>query len=237
LKRLSLELGGNAPFVVFDDADLEAAVEGAIASKYRNAGQTCVCTNRFIVQDGIYDAFVKRLAERAGELKIGDGLAAGSVIGPMIDDKAIAKVREHLDDAVAKGARVVAGGQVDAAGALFFQPTVLADATPDMQIFKEETFGPLAPIFRFQTEAEGIALANDTEFGLAAYFYTRDVARAWRVSEALEVGMVGQNTGLISNEVAPFGGIKQSGFGREGSRYGLEEYIDIKYVCVTVPAT
>lgn len=235
LKRLSLELGGNAPFVVFDDADLEAAVEGAVASKYRNAGQTCVCTNRFIVQDGIYDAFVKRLAERAGELKIGDGLAAGSVIGPMIDDKAIAKVREHLDDALAKGARLVAGGQVDAAGPLFFQPTVLADATPDMQIFREETFGPLAPVFRFHTEAEGIALANDTEFGLAAYFYTRDNARAWRVSEALEAGMVGQNTGLISNEVAPFGGIKQSGFGREGSRYGLEEYIDIKYVCVTVP--
>ncbi len=234
LKKLSLELGGNAPFIVFDDADLEAAVAGAIQSKYRNTGQTCVCANRFLVQDGIYDAFAARLAEQAGELKVGPGLEAGVVQGPLINQAAVAKVEAHIADALAKGACLLAGGGRHALGGTFFQPTVLADVDAGMRVAREETFGPVAPLFRFQTEAEAIALANATEFGLAAYFYTRDLARAWRVSEALEYGLVGINTGLVSTAVAPFGGVKQSGLGREGSRYGIEEYLEIKYVCLEV---
>ena len=236
LKKLSLELGGNAPFIVFDDADLEAAVEGAIQSKYRNTGQTCVCANRFLVQDGIYAAFAARLAERAGELKVGPGREPGVVQGPLINEAAVAKVEAHIADALAKGASLLTGGARHALGGTFFQPTVLADLAPEMLIAREETFGPVAPLFRFATEAEAIALANATEFGLAAYFYTRDLARAWRVSEALEYGMVGVNSGLVSTAIAPFGGVKQSGLGREGSRYGIEEYLEIKYVCVEVGA-
>ena len=236
LKKLSLELGGNAPFIVFDDADLEAAVEGAIQSKYRNTGQTCVCANRFLVQDGIYAAFAARLAERAGELKVGPGREPGVVQGPLINEAAVAKVEAHIADALAKGASLLTGGARHALGGTFFQPTVLADLAPEMLIAREETFGPVAPLFRFATEAEAIALANATEFGLAAYFYTRDLARAWRVSEALEYGMVGVNSGLVSTAIAPFGGVKQSGLGREGSRYGIDEYLEIKYVCVEVGA-
>jgi succinate-semialdehyde dehydrogenase/glutarate-semialdehyde dehydrogenase len=236
LKKLSLELGGNAPFIVFDDADLEAAVDGAIQSKYRNTGQTCVCANRFLVQDGIYAAFAARLAERAGELKVGPGREPGVVQGPLINEAAVAKVEAHIADALAKGACLLTGGARHALGGTFFQPTVLADLSPEMQIAREETFGPVAPLFRFTTEAEAVALANATEFGLAAYFYTRDLARAWRVSEALEYGMVGVNSGLVSTAIAPFGGVKQSGLGREGSRYGIEEYLEIKYVCVEVGA-
>jgi succinate-semialdehyde dehydrogenase/glutarate-semialdehyde dehydrogenase len=236
LKKLSLELGGNAPFIVFDDADLEAAVEGAIQSKYRNTGQTCVCANRFLVQDGIYAAFATRLAERAGELKVGPGRDPGVVQGPLINEAAVAKVEAHIADALAKGASLLTGGARHALGGTFFQPTVLADMAPEMLVAREETFGPVAPLFRFSTEAEGLALANATEFGLAAYFFTRDLARAWRVSEALEYGMVGVNSGLVSTAIAPFGGVKQSGLGREGSRYGIDEYLEIKYVCVEVGA-
>ena len=232
LKKLSLELGGNAPFIVFDDADLEAAVAGAIQSKYRNTGQTCVCANRFLVQDGIYDDFAARLAEQAGELKVGPGLESGVVQGPLINQAAVAKVEAHIADALDKGACLLAGGARHALGGTFFQPTVLADVDAGMLVAREETFGPVAPLFRFQTEAEAINLANATEFGLAAYFFTRDLARAWRVSEALEYGLVGINTGLVSTAVAPFGGVKQSGLGREGSRYGIEEYLEIKYVCL-----
>ena len=236
LKKLSLELGGNAPFIVFDDADLEAAVEGAIQSKYRNTGQTCVCANRFLVQDGIHAAFAARLAERASHLKVGPGREPGVVQGPLINEEAVAKVEAHIADALAKGACLLTGGARHALGGTFFQPTVLADLSPEMRVAREETFGPVAPLFRFTTEAEAIALANATEFGLAAYFYTRDLARAWRVSEALEYGMVGVNSGLVSTAIAPFGGVKQSGLGREGSRYGIEEYLEIIYVCVEVGA-
>jgi succinate-semialdehyde dehydrogenase/glutarate-semialdehyde dehydrogenase len=232
MKKLSLELGGNAPFIVFDDADLDAAVEGAIASKYRNSGQTCVCANRFLVQDRVYDEFAARLVEAVRSLKPAPGLEAGSTQGPLIDDRAVEKVEQHIDDALAKGARLVAGGHRHALGGRFFEPTVLTDVTPGMHIAREETFGPVAPLFRFTSEDEAIGLANDTEFGLAAYFYGRDVARVWRVAEGLEYGIVGINTGLISTEVAPFGGMKESGLGREGSKYGIEEYLDIKYLCL-----
>ncbi|TAK75139.1 MAG: NAD-dependent succinate-semialdehyde dehydrogenase [Aquabacterium sp.] len=230
IKKLSLELGGNAPFIVFDDADLESAVEGALASKYRNAGQTCVCANRLYAQAGIYERFVARLAERVKEFKVGPGTEAGVTIGPLIDDQALAKVKEHVEDARAKGARVVTGGKL--ISGRFYEPTVLADATPAMRLSREETFGPVAPVFRFETEAEAIAAANATEFGLASYFYSRDIGRVWRVSEALEYGMVGVNTGIISTAEAPFGGVKQSGLGREGSTHGIEEYVEMKYLCL-----
>jgi succinate-semialdehyde dehydrogenase/glutarate-semialdehyde dehydrogenase len=232
LKKLSLELGGNAPFIVFDDADLEAAVEGALQSKYRNTGQTCVCANRILVQEGIHDAFAARLAERVGELRVGPGTEEGTAQGPLINEAAVTKVQGHIADAVEKGARLLAGGARHARGGTFFQPTVLADVSPDMRIAREETFGPVAPLFRFRSEEQALAMANDTEYGLAAYFYTRDLGRAWRVAEALEYGMVGVNSGIISTAVAPFGGVKQSGIGREGSRYGIEEYLEIKYVCI-----
>jgi succinate-semialdehyde dehydrogenase/glutarate-semialdehyde dehydrogenase len=231
IKKVSLELGGNAPLIVFDDADLDAAVEGALASKYRNTGQTCVCANRLLVQDGIYEAFAARLAEAAKKMKVGAGTEAGVLQGPLIDQQALAKVEEHVADALAKGARVLTGGRRHALGGTFYEPTVIADVTPDMKCAREETFGPVAPLFRFKTEAEAVALANATEFGLAAYFFSRDVARCFRVGEALEYGMVGVNTGIMSNEVAPFGGVKQSGIGREGSKYGIEEYLEIKYLC------
>jgi succinate-semialdehyde dehydrogenase/glutarate-semialdehyde dehydrogenase len=230
LKKLSLELGGNAPFIVFDDADLDAAVEGAMVAKYRNAGQTCVCANRIYVQDGVYDAFAEKLAAAVAKLKVGAGTEAGVTTGPLIDANAVAKVQSHLADALEKGAKVLQGGK--ALGGNFFAPTVLVHVTPDMRVAREETFGPLAPLFRFSDETEVIRQANDTEFGLAGYFYTRDLGRAFRVGEALEYGMVGINTGLISNEVAPFGGIKASGLGREGSKYGLDEYLEIKYLCL-----
>jgi succinate-semialdehyde dehydrogenase/glutarate-semialdehyde dehydrogenase len=232
VKKLSLELGGNAPFLVFDDADLDAAVEGAIASKYRNTGQTCVCVNRIYVQDSVYDAFAAKLSAAVARLNPANGLEPDATQGPLIDDKAVAKVEEHIDDALKKGARVVVGGKRHEKGGRFFQPTVLADVTPSMMVSREETFGPVAPLFRFKTEEEALALANDTEFGLAAYFFGRDIARVWRVAEGLESGMVGINTGLISTEVAPFGGVKESGLGREGSRYGMEEYLEIKYLCM-----
>jgi succinate-semialdehyde dehydrogenase / glutarate-semialdehyde dehydrogenase len=229
LKKVSLELGGNAPFIVFDDADLERAVEGALIAKYRNAGQTCVCVNRFLVQDGIYDAFVSRLAERVSAFKVGDGFSADVNQGPLINERAVAKVEEHVQDALSKGARLLCGGERHALGHGFFQPTVLADVSLTMKVAREETFGPLAAVFRFSHEAEAVQMANDTEYGLAAYCYTRDLGRAWRMSEALEYGMVGINEGLISTEVAPFGGIKSSGLGREGSKYGIEDYLEIKY--------
>ncbi|MDA7085061.1 NAD-dependent succinate-semialdehyde dehydrogenase [Pseudomonas sp. SA3-5] len=229
LKKVSLELGGNAPFIVFDDADLERAVEGALIAKFRNAGQTCVCVNRFLVQDGIYDAFVSRLAERVAEFKVGDGFATGVTQGPLINERAVAKVEDHVQDALSKGARLLCGGERHALGNGFFQPTVLAEVSLEMKVAREETFGPLAAVFRFSSEAEAVQLANDTEYGLAAYCYTRDLGRAWRMSEALEYGMVGINEGLISTEVAPFGGIKSSGLGREGSKYGIEDYLEIKY--------
>ena len=231
IKKLSLELGGNAPFIVFDDADLDAAVEGAVASKYRNTGQTCVCTNRFYVQESVYDEFVKKLAAKAKTLKVGSGFDEGVQQGPLIDDAALRKVEEHVADAKAHGAKVLAGGQRHAKGGRYYEPTVLADVTSQMMLASEETFGPVAPVFRFKTEKEAIALANSTEFGLAAYFYSRDIGRVWRVAEALEVGIVGINAGIISNEVAPFGGVKQSGLGREGSKYGIEDYLEIKYLC------
>ncbi|MFZ1623163.1 MAG: NAD-dependent succinate-semialdehyde dehydrogenase [Gammaproteobacteria bacterium] len=232
VKKVSMELGGNAPFIVFDDADIDAAVAGAIVSKYRNTGQTCVCANRFLVQKGIYDDFAAKLAAAVGKLRIGDGLAGETDQGPLIDANALQKVREHIADAVAKGAQILIGGKAHALGGTFFEPTVLGNVTTDMQLAREETFGPVAPLFSFSTEAEAICMANDTEFGLAAYVYTRDLGRSWRVPEALEYGMVGLNTGLISTEVAPFGGIKESGMGREGSRYGLDDYLETKYLCI-----
>jgi succinate-semialdehyde dehydrogenase / glutarate-semialdehyde dehydrogenase len=232
IKKVSLELGGNAPFLVFDDADLDAAVEGAMISKYRNAGQTCVCANRILVQDAVYDTFADKLAAKVKALKVGPGTEAGVNIGPLIDENAVAKVEEHVSDAVAKGAKVIVGGHKHPLGGLFFEPTVLTNVNTGMKVTREETFGPVAPLFRFKTEAEGIAMANDTEFGLAAYFYARDIARVWRVGEGIESGMVGVNTGLISNEVAPFGGVKQSGIGREGSKYGIEEFLEVKYLCM-----
>ena len=232
IKKLSLELGGNAPFIVFDDADLDAAVEGAIASKFRNTGQTCVCANRIYVQDGVYDAFAAKLVTAVGKLKVGDGLESGVTLGPLINSDAIDKVEQHIADATGKGAKVLMGGKRHALGGTFFEPTVMVDMTSSMQVAREETFGPVAPLFRFQTDDEAVQLANDSEFGLASYFYSRDIGRIWRVADGLESGMVGINTGLISNEVAPFGGVKQSGLGREGSHYGLDDYMVIKYLCM-----
>ncbi|WP_244829282.1 NAD-dependent succinate-semialdehyde dehydrogenase [Caballeronia sp. TF1N1] len=234
VKKVTLELGGNAPFLVFEDADIDAAVQGAIASKYRNSGQTCVCTNRFYVHERVYDEFAAKLATAVGDLKVGRGTDDGVLLGPLINEAAVKKVEAHIEDALAKGATLTAGGKRHALGHGFFQPTVLTGVTPAMQVAKEETFGPLAPIFKFSSDDEAIRLANDTEFGLAAYFYSRDIARVWRVAEALEYGMVGINTGLISNEVAPFGGVKQSGLGREGSHYGIDDYVVIKYLCLQV---
>ena len=230
VKKVGLELGGNAPFIVFDDADLDAAVTGAIASKFRNAGQTCVCANRILVQEGVYDAFAAKLAEAMKKLKVGNGAEAGTVIGPLINPAAVSKVKEHIEDAVAKGGKVDVGGKPHALGGNFFEPTLIRNATPQMAIAREETFGPVAPLFRFKTEEEAIAMANDTEFGLACYFYARDVGRVWRVAEGLEYGMVGINEGIISAAEAPFGGVKESGIGREGSRHGVEEYVEIKYM-------
>ena len=232
IKKLSLELGGNAPFIVFDDADLDAAVEGALASKYRNAGQTCVCANRLYVQDGVYEQFAEKLVAAVARLKVGNGAEEGVTQGPLIDEKAVQKVEQHVADALAKGGRLLAGGKRHALGHSFFQPTVIADVTSDMIVASEETFGPLAPLFRFSTDDEAVELANSTEFGLASYFYSRDIGRIWRVAEGLESGMVGVNTGLISNEIAPFGGVKQSGLGREGSHYGLDDFLVIKYICL-----
>jgi succinate-semialdehyde dehydrogenase / glutarate-semialdehyde dehydrogenase len=232
MKKVSMELGGNAPFIVFDDADLDAAVEGAVASKYRNTGQTCVCTNRLLVQAGVYDTFAQKLATAVAAMKVGDGLKGEVQQGPLIDEASVEKVEEHIADAVAKGATVALGGKRHALGGTFFQPTILCNVTPQMLVAREETFGPVAPIFKFETEAEAIQMANDTEFGLASYLYTRDIGRVWRVSEALEYGMVGINTGLVSTEVAPFGGVKESGVGREGSKYGIEEFVEVKYLCM-----
>jgi len=231
IKKISLELGGNAPFIVFDDADLDAAADGAIVSKYRNTGQTCVCANRFFVHDRVHDAFAAKLAAKVKALKVGPGTDAGVTQGPLIDAAALAKVEEHIADATAQGASVVIGGRRHALGGTFFEPTVLSGVTAAMKIFSEETFGPVAPLIRFRTDAEVIELANRTEYGLASYFYSRDIGRIWRVAEALEYGMVGVNTGLITTEVAPFGGVKQSGLGREGSKYGIEEFVEVKYVC------
>ncbi|AOJ03953.1 NAD-dependent succinate-semialdehyde dehydrogenase [Burkholderia mayonis] len=234
VKKVSLELGGNAPFIVFDDADLDAAVDGAIASKYRNSGQTCVCTNRFYVHEKVYDAFAEKLSAAVAKLKVGLGTEAGVVQGPLINEAAVKKIESHIADALGKGARVTTGGKRHALGHGFFEPTVLTGVTADMKVAKDETFGPLAPLFRFSTDDEAIRHANDTEFGLAAYFYSRDIGRVWRVAESLEYGMVGINTGIISNEVAPFGGVKQSGLGREGSHYGIDDYVVIKYMCLAV---
>jgi succinate-semialdehyde dehydrogenase/glutarate-semialdehyde dehydrogenase len=234
VKKISLELGGNAPFIVFDDADLDAAVEGAIQSKYRNTGQTCVCANRILVQDGIYDEFAERLAAKVAALQVGDGMEEGVVQGPLIDEAAVQKVEGHIADALGRGARVMTGGARHALGGTFFQPTVLADVTREMRVASEETFGPLAPLFRFVSDEEAVELANDTEYGLAAYFYSNDLRRVWRVAERLEYGIVGVNSGIISTAVAPFGGMKQSGIGREGSRYGIEEYLEVKYVCLDI---
>ncbi|HUL41924.1 MAG TPA: NADP-dependent succinate-semialdehyde dehydrogenase [Burkholderiales bacterium] len=231
VKKISLELGGNAPFIVFDDADLDAAVEGALASKYRNTGQTCVCANRILVQDGVYDAFAAKLVARVKGFKVGNGMEAGVVQGPLIDAQALQKVEGHIADATAKGAKLLLGGKRHALGRTFFEPTVLTDVTTGMRLAHEETFGPVAPLFRFKTERDAVCIANDTEYGLAGYFYSRDIGRIFRVAEALECGMVGVNTGLISNEVAPFGGVKQSGIGREGSKYGIEEFVQLKYIC------
>ncbi len=232
LKKLSLELGGNAPFIVFDDADIDAAVEGAIASKYRNMGQTCVCANRIYVQDAVYDTFAEKLAAAVGKLKVGNGVEPGVNQGPLIEEKAVEKVEQHIEDAVSKGARVLVGGKRHALGHTFFEPTILLDVTPAMRLSNEETFGPVAPLFRFQTEEEVVKLANASEYGLASYFYARDIGRVWRVAEQIESGIVGVNTGLISNEVAPFGGVKQSGMGREGSKYGMDDYLVLKYLCL-----
>ena len=232
IKKMSLELGGNAPFIVFGDADLDAAVDGAMIAKFRNNGQTCVCANRIYVQDSVYEAFAAKLAQKVNQLRVGDGFEDGVTIGPLINTAAVAKVEEHIADAKDKGAVVIEGGTRSKTGGTFFEPTVLKGVTKDMKVAREETFGPLAPLFRFQDEADVIDMANDTEFGLAAYFYSRDVSRVWRVAEALESGMVGINTGLISTEVAPFGGIKQSGLGREGSKYGIEDYLEVKYLCM-----
>jgi succinate-semialdehyde dehydrogenase/glutarate-semialdehyde dehydrogenase len=232
LKKVSLELGGNAPFIVFDDADLDLAVQGAIASKYRNTGQTCVCANRLLVQEGVYDAFVAKLVEAVRKLRVGDGLKGATDQGPLIDAKAVAKVEEHIADAIGKGGKVVLGGKRHALGGTFFEPTIITGVTPDMMVAREETFGPVAPIFSFRDEKEAIRMANDTEFGLASYFYTRDLARGFRVAEGLEYGIVGLNTGIISTEVAPFGGVKESGTGREGSKYGILDYTELKYLCI-----
>ena len=232
VKKVSMELGGNAPFIVFDDADLDAAVEGAILCKFRNTGQTCVCANRILVQDSVYDAFAEKLAAAVAKLKVGNGLEAGISQGPLIDLAALEKVEEHVADATEKGARVVSGGKRHALGGTFYEPTILAEVTTDMKVTTEETFGPVAPLFRFKTEEEAIAMANDTEFGLAAYFYARDLGRVWRVGEALESGIVGINTAIISTEVAPFGGVKESGVGREGSHYGIDEFLEVKYLCM-----
>jgi succinate-semialdehyde dehydrogenase/glutarate-semialdehyde dehydrogenase len=232
IKKLSLELGGNASFIVFDDADVDAAVEGAIASKYRNAGQTCVCANRLYVQDGVYEEFARKLVAAVAKLKVGNGVEAGVTQGPLIEEKAVLKVEQHIADALSKGARLMAGGKRHELGHGFFQPTVLADVTSEMKVASEETFGPLAPLFRFHTEEEVVRMANNTEFGLASYFYSRDIGRVWRVAEAIETGMVGVNTGLISNEIAPFGGVKQSGLGREGSTHGMDDYLVMKYICM-----
>ncbi|WP_067563083.1 NAD-dependent succinate-semialdehyde dehydrogenase [Halofilum ochraceum] len=232
VKKVSLELGGNAPFIVFDDADLDAAVEGTIASKYRNTGQTCVCANRILVQDSVYDAFAEKLAKRVAGLKVGEGFGEGVVQGPLIDDNALAKVEEHVGNALEHGAKVLTGGQRHALGGTFYEPTVLTGVTPEMQIAGEETFGPVAPLFRFSTEREAVEMSNNTEVGLASYFYTRDIGRAWRVGRELEYGIVGINTGLISTAVAPFGGVKESGMGREGSKYGIEDFLEVKYMCM-----
>ncbi|MGP0058319.1 MAG: NAD-dependent succinate-semialdehyde dehydrogenase [Beijerinckiaceae bacterium] len=232
LKKVSMELGGNAPFIVFDDADVDRAIEGAMIAKYRNSGQTCVCTNRFLVQSGIHDTFVAKLVEASDALRVGNGLEAGVQQGPLIDARAIEKVEEHIKDAVAKGAKVVTGGKRHRLGGTFFEPTVLTGVRPEMIVAREETFGPLSPVFKFETETEAVNMANDTEFGLASYFYTKDLARAFRVSEALKYGMVGVNEGLITTEVAPFGGVKESGMGKEGSKYGVADYLDVKYVCM-----
>lgn len=232
IKKVSMELGGNAPFIVFDDADLDAAVQGALASKYRNAGQTCVCANRLYVQAGVYDAFAEKLVAAVGQMKIGNGADAGVQVGPLIDEKAVEKIESHIADAVSKKGRVLIGGKRHSLGSSFFEPTVIADATQDMAVAREETFGPLAPLFKFETEDEVVSMANDTEFGLASYFYSRDLSRVWRIAERLEYGIVGINTGIISNEVAPFGGVKQSGLGREGSHYGIDDYLVIKYMCM-----
>ncbi len=234
IKKISMELGGNAPFIVFEDADLDKAVEGAIASKFRNSGQTCVCTNRILVQNSIYDTFVEKLAAAVAKLKVAPAFEPGAEQGPLINEKAVEKIQEHIDDATSKGAKVIYGGQRHQLGQTFFEPTVLTDVTPDMQVAQDETFGPLAPVFRFTEEAEAIRMANDTEFGLASYIYTQNLSRAWRVSEALEYGMVGINEGLISTEVAPFGGIKESRCGREGSKYGIEDYQELKYLCMGI---
>ncbi|HET9664609.1 MAG TPA: NADP-dependent succinate-semialdehyde dehydrogenase [Burkholderiales bacterium] len=232
VKKVSLELGGTAPFIVFDDADLDSAVEGAMASKYRNTGQTCVCANRLFVQDGVYDAFAKKFADKVSKMKVGNGLEDGVVQGPLIDMKAVEKVEEHISDALSKGARVVTGGKRHEKGGQYFQPTVLADVTPAMKVTHEETFGPVAPLYRFKTEDELLKLANDTEYGLAAYFYSRDIGRIWRVAEGIEAGIIGINVGIISTEVAPFGGVKESGIGREGSKYGMDEFLEVKYLCM-----
>jgi succinate-semialdehyde dehydrogenase/glutarate-semialdehyde dehydrogenase len=232
VKKVSLELGGNAPFIVFDDADLDSAVEGAMASKYRNTGQTCVCANRLFVQDGVYETFAKKFSEKVSAMKVGNGLEEGVVQGPLIDMKAVEKVEEHISDALSKGARVLTGGKRHDKGGQYFQPTVLADVKTNMKVTHEETFGPVAPLYRFKTEEELLKLANDTEFGLAAYFYSRDIGRVWRVAEGLESGIVGINVGIISTEVAPFGGVKESGIGREGSKYGIEEFLEVKYLCL-----
>ena len=237
VKKVSMELGGNAPFIVFDDADLDAAVQGAMASKYRNTGQTCVCANRIYVQSGVYETFAAKLAQAVSTLRVGDGLQGPTDQGPLIDQRALEKVQAHIADAVQHGARIACGGKPHALGGTFFEPTILLDVTSQMRVAREETFGPVAPLFKFETEADVIRMANDTEFGLAAYFYTRDLARSWRVQEALEYGLVGVNTGLMSTEVAPFGGMKESGLGREGSRYGIDEYTEMKYVCVGGLAT
>jgi succinate-semialdehyde dehydrogenase/glutarate-semialdehyde dehydrogenase len=237
VKKVSMELGGNAPFIVFDDADLDAAVQGAMASKYRNTGQTCVCANRIYVQSGVYEAFAAKLAQAVSTLRVGDGLQGPTDQGPLIDQRALEKVQAHIADAVQHGARIACGGKPHALGGTFFEPTILLDVTSQMRVAREETFGPVAPLFKFEAEADAIRMANDTEFGLAAYFYTRDLARSWRVQEALEYGLVGVNTGLMSTEVAPFGGMKESGLGREGSRYGIDEYTEMKYVCVGGLAT
>jgi succinate-semialdehyde dehydrogenase/glutarate-semialdehyde dehydrogenase len=234
LKKLSLELGGNAPFIVFDDADLDRAVEGAMISKYRNAGQTCVCANRLFVQDKVYDAFAEKLAVAVKKLKVGDGFGDGVTTGPLIDAQAIDKVKAHVSDALAQGAKAITGGNAHALGGTFYEPTVLTGVTPAMRIFREETFGPVAPLLRFSSDDEVVKMANDTEFGLAAYFYSQNLSRVWKVAEALEYGMVGINTGLISTAEAPFGGVKQSGIGREGSKYGIEEYLTVKYLCMSV---
>lgn len=232
VKKVSLELGGNAPFIVFDDADLDAAVDGAIASKYRNTGQTCVCTNRLLVQSGVYDLFIQKLSAAVAKMQIGNGLTGDVQQGPLINMAAVEKVEEHIADATSKGARIVCGGKRHSLGGTFFEPTIVADVTPEMLVAREETFGPLAPVFKFDSDAEAVQMANDTEFGLASYFYSRDIGRVWRIAEALEYGMVGINTGLISTEVAPFGGVKESGIGREGSRYGIEDFLEIKYLCL-----